>query len=69
VILVFFVVNQSGSHRKARHSVRAAIGIQADKLSRLPLSHCFTLNTEHFLKKTPEISPLSPGTNPIFTPF
>jgi len=28
---------------RARHSVRAAIGIQADKLSRLPLSHCFTL--------------------------
>jgi len=40
--------------------MRAAIGIQADTLSRLPLSHCFTehltLDTEHFLKKTPVIS-------------
>ena len=28
---------------RARHSVRAAIGIQAGKLSPLPPSHCFTL--------------------------
>ena len=28
---------------RARHSVRAAIGIQADKLSWLPLSHRFTV--------------------------
>jgi len=41
---------------RARHSVRAAIGIQADKLSRLPLSHCFT---EH-LKLNTENSPQKP---------
>ena len=44
---------------RARHSVRAAIGIQADKLSRLPLSHCFTERLIAFKKLNMQI--------PVFT--
>ena len=44
---------------RARHSVRAAIGLQADKLSRLPLSHCFTERLIAFKKLNMQI--------PVFT--